>query len=219
MKLAYFFLTWSEKYIIVTENYGDQKPKFYVPIVTSSAQDNEKVLQQIKTCFKRTINWNKYQSEPTLKTQNRCLNHLIDPGFQRANRLFVLSFENDGKSKKLQATFSPGWLQCRDWCKNYFDQTVQNDFITYENILKIATGQKDDYANSCLLDCNHFKDYYKNNSGRFKQTKSAWCWSKRNTANYFTGNLDQVEQIAVYFMIVEANETVLDFSQGTVRVL
>ena len=76
--------------------------------MTSSAQDNEKVLQQIKTRFKRTINWNKYQSEPTLKTQNQCLNYLIDPGFQRANRLFVLSFENDAKSKKLQATFSPG---------------------------------------------------------------------------------------------------------------
>ena len=64
------FLTWSEENIIVTRNYGDEKPKFpitdiklYVPIVTLTAQDNEKLLQQLKTGFKRTINWNKYQSE------------------------------------------------------------------------------------------------------------------------------------------------------------
>ena len=94
------FLTWSEECIIVTGGYGNRKPKFaitdtkvYVPVVNLSAQDNEKLLQQLKTVFKRTINWNKYQSEPTIQTQNQCLNHLIDPSFQVVNRLFVLSFE------------------------------------------------------------------------------------------------------------------------------
>ena len=58
-------------------NYGNQKPKFTitdtkisVPVVTLSAQDNSKLLQQLKTGFKRTINWNKYQSEPTLQAQS-----------------------------------------------------------------------------------------------------------------------------------------------------
>ena len=36
--------------------------KLYAPIVTSSIQDNAKLLQQLKSGFKRTINWNKYQS-------------------------------------------------------------------------------------------------------------------------------------------------------------
>ena len=97
-----FFLTWSEECIIATPGYGNTKPKFeitdiklYVRIVTLSAQDNEKLLQQFKTGFKRKINWNKYQSEPTLQTRNRYLNHLIDPSFLGVNRLFVLSFEND----------------------------------------------------------------------------------------------------------------------------
>ena len=30
--------------------------KIYVPVVTLSAQDNAKLLQQLKTAFKRTIN-------------------------------------------------------------------------------------------------------------------------------------------------------------------
>ena len=81
-------MTWSEEYIIVTRDYGDEKTKFaitdanlYVPVVTLSAQDNEKLLEQLKTGFKRTSNWSKYQSKLTLQAQNRYLNHLIDPRF------------------------------------------------------------------------------------------------------------------------------------------
>ena len=33
-----------------------------------------------------------------------------------------------------------------------FDQPIKNDQITYTNIRKIGTGQRDDYATRCLLD-------------------------------------------------------------------
>ena len=36
--------------------------KLYVPVVTLSTQDNAKLLQQLKSGFRRTTNWNKYQS-------------------------------------------------------------------------------------------------------------------------------------------------------------
>ena len=39
--------------------------KFYVPVVTLSTEDNTKLLQQLKSGFKRTINWRGYQSEST----------------------------------------------------------------------------------------------------------------------------------------------------------
>ena len=45
--------------------------------------------------------------------------------------------------------------------KNFFDQPVKNDKVTYENIRKIATGQGDDYTTGCLLDYIYFKNYYK----------------------------------------------------------
>ena len=69
--------------------------KLYVPVVTLSTQDNAKLLQQLKSGFKRTINWNKYESNIKTFAQNRYLNHLINPSFQGVNRLFVLSFENE----------------------------------------------------------------------------------------------------------------------------
>ena len=63
------FLTWSKDLFIIARNANNQEPRFaitdtklYVPVVTLSAQDYAKLLQQLKTGFKRTINWNKYQS-------------------------------------------------------------------------------------------------------------------------------------------------------------
>ena len=45
--------------------------------------------------------------------------------------------------------------------KNFFDQPVKNDKVTYENIRKISNGQGDDYMTGCLLDYTYFKWYYK----------------------------------------------------------
>ena len=91
-------LTWS-KVCVITNSTGEGKfkitdAKLYVPVVTLSTQDNAKLLQQLKSGFERTINSNRYQSEPKTYEQNRYLNHLIIPSFQGMNRLFVLSFEN-----------------------------------------------------------------------------------------------------------------------------
>ena len=45
--------------------------------------------------------------------------------------------------------------------KNFFDEPVKNDKVTYENIRKISTGQGDDYKTGCLLDYIYFKKYCK----------------------------------------------------------
>ena len=44
--------------------------KLYVPVVALSTQDNTKLLQQWKSGFKRTINWNKYQSKISTEIPN-----------------------------------------------------------------------------------------------------------------------------------------------------
>ena len=43
--------------------------KLYVPIVTLSTQDDATLLEQLRSGFKKTINWNKYQSSINRKTQ------------------------------------------------------------------------------------------------------------------------------------------------------
>ena len=44
--------------------------------------------------------------------------------------------------------------------RQFFDQLVENNLITYDNIWKIATSQEDDNINGRLLDYNYFNDYY-----------------------------------------------------------
>ena len=68
--------------------------KLYVPVVTLSTQDIMKLLKSLESGFKRTVDWNKYQSKVTEEAQNSYFDYLIDPCFQGVNRLFVLSFEN-----------------------------------------------------------------------------------------------------------------------------
>ena len=43
--------------------------KLYVPVVTLSAENDNKPLEQLKTRFKRTIKWNKYRSEMSNQTK------------------------------------------------------------------------------------------------------------------------------------------------------
>ena len=95
-------LTWSSKCVLIATANPNQNATFaitdtklYLPVVTLSTQENTKFLQQLKSCFKRVINWNKYLSKPELLAQNPNLNHLVEPSFQGVNRLFVLAFEND----------------------------------------------------------------------------------------------------------------------------
>ena len=92
-------LIWSSTCVITNCNgagtFAITDTKLYVPVVTLSTQENTKFLQQLKSGFKRVINWNKYLSKPELLAQNPNLNHLIEPSFQGVNMLFVLAFEND----------------------------------------------------------------------------------------------------------------------------
>ena len=77
-------LTWSPN-CVITNSTGEGKFKItdtnlYVSVVTLSAQDNAKLLEQLKSGFKNLkINWNKYLSRPELLAQNPKLNYLIEP--------------------------------------------------------------------------------------------------------------------------------------------
>ena len=79
-------LTWSRD-CVITNSTGAGKfeiteTKLYVLVVTLSTQDNAKLLQQLKSGFKRTNNWNKYESNIKTFSQNRYLNHLINQVFK-----------------------------------------------------------------------------------------------------------------------------------------
>ena len=79
----------------------------FVPVVTLSTQDDNKLLEQLKTGFKRTIKWNKYRSEMSNQSKNNNSNYLIDPTFIKVSRLFVLSFENQDNRISFSKYYTP----------------------------------------------------------------------------------------------------------------
>ena len=130
-------LTWSKDFVITNSTgkgkFAITETKLYVRIVTLSTQDNAKLLQQFKSGFKRTINWNKYESKIKTFAQNRYLNH-------------------------------------------------------YKMIaIDLSKQQALDADPRAIQQIN------------------------------FTANLDRVGNTTMFFIIKEAKETVLDFSQGTVK--
>ena len=76
--------------------------------MTLSAEDDNNLLEQLKSGFKRIIQWNKYRSEMTNQTKtNNNLNYLINPTFSKVNRLFVLSFENEQDGRSFSKYYTP----------------------------------------------------------------------------------------------------------------
>ena len=89
---------------------------------------------------------------------------MVEPSFQGVNRLFALAFENDTQRTSHSRYYLPN-VELKHYNimingENFFDQSIRNNKVRYENIRKIVTGQGDDYTLGCLLDYPYFKDTY-----------------------------------------------------------
>ena len=204
--------TWSSTCVITNSasvgTFAITDIKLYVPVVTLSRQDNFKLLQQLKSGFKRVISCNKYLSKPELLGRNSNLNHLVEPSFQGVNRLFVLAFENDTQRTSHSDYYLPN-VELKDYNtmingENIFDQPTKRNKVTYDNIKKIATGQGDDYTTGCLLDYPYFKDNYKMIAVDLNKQQAVDADPRENQQINFTVNLDRAGNTRIYFNLKEA---------------
>ena len=90
---------------------------------------------------------------------------------------------------------------------------------TYEKNRKVATGQGDDYTISCLLDYSYIKENYQMTVIDLSKQQALDADPRAIQQINFTANLERVERATMFFIIKQAKETALDFSQGTVKVL
>ena len=81
--------------------------KLYIPAVTLSKDDEIKLLNNLKSGFKREIIWNKYRSQLTTEAVNNNLNILIDPTFTNVNRLFILAYQNADDRQSFSQFYLP----------------------------------------------------------------------------------------------------------------
>ena len=92
--------------------------------------------------------------------------------------------------------------------KNFFDQPINSDLKTYENIRRIATGQGDDYTTGCLLDYSYFKENYKMIAIDLGKQQALEIDPRAIQQINFIANLDRDGNTTTFFIIEEAKETV-----------
>ena len=191
--------------------------KLYVPVVTLSKEDDIKLLEQLKSGFKRTIKWNKYRSQMTIQPKNNNLNYLIDPTFMNVNRLFVLSFlrNNNTDSRYYFSNYYVPKAIINDFNvlidgKSFFDLPVKDEEETYEKII-----DNNDYTSGNLLDFAYYKKHYKLIAiDLSKQTQL-----KDPQQINLIGKLSRNTGATMFFIIERSEETTFSFSQNSVTIV
>ena len=90
--------------------------------------------------------------------------------------------------------------------KNFFDQPINRDFKTYENIRKIATVKGDDYTTGCLLDYPCFIENYKMIAIDLSKQQALDADPRGVQQTNFIANLDRAGNTIMLFIIQEAKE-------------
>ena len=194
--------------------------KLFVPVVTLSKENDIKLLEQLKTGFKRTIKWNKYRSQMSIQPQNNNSNYIIDPTFTNVNRLFVLSFpRNDNTDSRY--SFSNYYVpknKINDFNvlidgKSFFDLPVKDYEEANEKIIDLSNNT--DYTTGNLLDYAYYKKHYKLTAiDLSKQTKL-----KDPQQINFIGKLLKNTGTTMFFIIKKSEETTFNFTQNSVTIV
>ena len=191
--------------------------KMYVPVVTLSNKKDIKLLEQLKSVFKKAIKWKKYRSQ---MTKNNNVNYLIDPTFTNVNRLFVLSFTRDNAGDN-RDSFSHNYVanvEIKDFNvlidgKSFFDLPVKNEEEAYEKIIEMSNNN--DYTTGNLSDFGYFKKNYKLiKIDLSKQTKL-----KDPQQVSFIAKLEEDHGATMFFVIEKSEETTFNFSQNSVTII
>ena len=189
--------------------------KLYVPVVTLSIENDNKLLEQLKSGFRITIKWNKYMSQMSNQNKNNNLNYLIDPTFSNVNRLFVLSFENEDDRTSYYKYYVPS-LKIKDYNvlidgNSFFELPLKNIEETYEKIIQI-TDHSGYYTRGNLLDYEYFKEHKLIAIDLSKQIELENKDIKQQTN--FIGNLKCDNGAAMFFIIEKSEETIIEFLQN-----
>ena len=76
---SWFYLGWKLRYVGSSHNTFNNWYKNLFLVVAFSTLDNAKLLEQLKSGFKRIINWNKYQTKASTEKPSKYSDFLLDP--------------------------------------------------------------------------------------------------------------------------------------------
>ena len=223
--------------VATTATFKITDAKFYVPIVTLSAEDNAKLSKLLSEGFKRPVYWNKYKVidnkivEIAADNGEKYIRELLDSSYQGVKRLFVLAYNNTAGNNQVSVDSYKKYFLPRVKIENYnieidgknfYDQPINDSIKQYNEIRKISTGQGDDYTAGCLLDFAYFEKNYKLIAADLSKQKALDADSKAIQQVIFTGKIkarSDNTRVIIYYILEQSNETKLEFSKGATKVL
>ena len=190
--------------------------KLYVPVVNLSGENDNKLLEQLKSGFRITIKWNKYMSQISNQNKTNNLNYLTDPTFSNVNRLFVLSFENEDDRTSYYKYYMPS-VEIKDYNilidgNTFFEFPIKNIEETFEKIIQI-TDHSGYYRRGNLLDYEYFKEHYKLIAIDLSKHIELENEEIKQQIN-FIGNLERDNGAVMFFIIEKSEETTIEFLQN-----
>ena len=212
--------------------------KLYVLVVALSAENNLKLVKQLNEEFKRPVYWNKYKvidnKVVAIAAANaeKHIRELLDSSYQGVKRLFVLAYNNKEGDNKVSVDSYKKYFLPRVKIENYnieidgrnfYDQPINDSIKQCDEIRKISTGQHDDYTTGCLLDFAYFEKNYGLIAADLSKQKALDADSRPIQQMIFTGKIKSsvanTRVIIIYYILEQSKETILQFSEGTTKVL
>ena len=222
-------------YIVFTIN----DTKLYVPVVTLSTRDNQKLSKLPSKGFERSVHWNENKTKRDNKNKTNEFRYFFKWKFVGVNRFFVLLYTNEhNNAKRFNARkyyFPKGIIKNYSVitnAKNVYDQAIDSDIKRYKEIRKLTTGQGEDFTTGCLLDYDYIKNRHillavdlsiqkelDTDRKVTQQIESIGQLKKLNANDSATDVGDNNQSMFVLTILEKIKEKRLKFSQGSVAVL
>ena len=195
-------------------------------------EDNTKLSKLLSDGYKRSIYWNKHKVIGNILVQIAAINkekyirELLESRYQGVKRLFALAYNNTEGDNKVSVNSFKKYFLPRVKIENYnieidgrnfYDQPINDSIKQYDEIRKISTGQGDDYTTGCLLDFAYFKEKCRLIAADLSKQKALDADSRGIQQSIFTGKVS--DNVIIYYILEKSKETILEFSNGTKKVL
>ena len=146
------------------------------------------------------------------QTKNNNLNYLIDPTFTNANRLFVLSFENEAVRESFSKYYLPS-VEIKDFNvlidgKSFCEIPVKSKEEAYEAIIEMS--KNNDYTTGNLVFYEYFSKHYKLIATHLSKQIELENPDLKQQIN-FIGRLERTEAATMFFIIEKKKKPLLIF--------
>ena len=193
-----------------------------------SKEDNKDFIEQQNKGFQRSIYWNEYKTKEQDEVANaNAFKYIsLDPSFQGVKGLFVMAYDNDNtnanrttrdqRTRYYFPTIDINKYNVIIDGRNFYDNPIESDIEKYRELKKVMIGKGEDHTTGSLLDFNYFKKHY---------NLVAVDLSKQKELDADPRAIQQIEfkymlvaNPAIYWVLKESKETILEFFKGTVKV-